>query len=510
MKPLDLSKLNQLPPEVKAELRRQVLNELCKKSFHDFVKYAWPLVEPDIKFRDNWHILALCQHLEAVADGRIKQLLINVPPGSMKSLLVCVFWPAWVWIRNPAKRFMFASYSDALTMRDSVRCRQILSSKWYQDNWPLTLREDQNTKGLFENTKGGWRLATSVGGRGTGLHPDFIVADDPNNAKEAESEAERQAVIDWWDGTISTRGVSRGVAQICIQQRLHTLDLTGHLLTKGGWEMLCLPMRYEPGRMTTTSLGFQDPRKVDGELLWPNLFSDSLVTRLEREMGAYHAAGQLQQRPSPRGGGMFKREWFGIIDHRPTCVQLVRYWDKAGTAGGDGARTAGVLMGRTALNEYIILDVVKDRLAATEREQLIKATAQLDGPQVTVWVEQEPGSGGKESAENTVRNLAGYCCYIERVTGAKEVRAEPFAAQCSIRNVKLLRAEWNSEFIGEAEVFPVGRLKDQIDAASGSFNKICAPTGAWDTSLLPPVSVGDPSREYDPFAETNDFVVTLE
>jgi predicted phage terminase large subunit-like protein len=201
---------------------------------------------------------------------------------------------------------------------------------------------------------------------------------------------------------------------------------------------------------------------------------------------------------------MFKRDWFDILPARPVCLQLVRYWDKAGTAGGDGARTAGVLMGRTPENQYVLLDVIKDRLSATDREKLILQTARLDGPTVTVWVEQEPGSGGKESAENTVRNLAGFTCMIERVTGAKEVRAEPLAAQAAVRNVKLVAAPWNGEFIGEAEVFPVGRLKDQIDAAAGAFNKICTPTGAWDASILPPLQVTAEEAE-EPAISIGDY-----
>ena len=1097
--------------------RKALLKSLAEDSFHEFVRQAWAIVEPDVEYRDNWHIGALCDHLSAVNDGKIKQLLINVPPGAMKSLLVCVFWPAWVWAKSPAKRFLFASYSDGLTMRDSVRCRNILSSDWYQSNWPIKFKDDQNTKGLFENSQGGWRLSTSVGGKGTGLHPDFVCiphgvrvlssagwlpigqivdqrmpvriaswnhernciewkpilayekhvgrpcitirtsggrtiectrnhpiyvpgrgyipaeevtvgtelysvregvlskeesegkilregvlqsvesaqyggvpcvqeeiqagsktccearredlllkevlcnndsrkwasslsgrgkahmrhlwerlsgshlyaregkravllsalsgqgngkacgkqevpalwetfrryvvrhkkalfphlckqgacgedrrkgkrevcpwerhrglqhrvspvaaedmgvgrvalcvvredgqaayaphqlrqerrqtgesddllqllprhtarpsaaegrvegdyvteitgaptpdhvynlnvdgnhnyfangilthncADDPNNAREAESEADRQNVIDWWDGTISTRGVSRGVSQIVVQQRLHTMDLTGHLMGKGTWDHICLPMRYEADRMKTTSLGFQDPRNRDGDLLWPALFTGDIVERLEKTMGIHHVAGQLQQRPAPRGGGMFKREWFDVLGYEPQFVRMVRFFDKAGcfvagtmirtpdgqkpietmqsgdmvmthvgprrvkwagmtnlatdletvifsngatltgtpdhpikltngywsrldtvggkdyccawpdnqthctsslsltesdtpedlgeittqpwcgtknekdtlpmpctvpsteacmgpspvaristtltkttiiirlrilsasrgasiclsigrnsrhlpillslrasvkkllsgtvsikkqtgikkiarkegrprggerrkrllralcaaaytvvkhieqagsalinakngcvigegvpvynmevvgkheyfandilahnTEGGKGARTAGVLMGRTEKGMFVILDVVKERLGAVEREALIKRMAIVDAQRydgrVTTYVEQEPGSGGKESAEATVRNLAGFDCRIERVTGAKEVRAEPMAAQASVGNVKLLKGKWNEEFLDEIEVFPVGRLKDQ-------------------------------------------------
>lgn len=511
-------------PEQLNALELLLTRKLAEKSFYDFVRLAWSLVEPDMPFCDNWHIGAICTHLQAVADGSVKNLIINVPPGAMKSLLACVFWPAWVWTIRPAKRFLFASYADALSMRDSVRCRTVLASAWYQGFWPLEMRDDQNTKGMFENTKGGWRLATSVGGRATGLHPDFVVADDPNNAKEAESDAERQNVIDWWDGTIGTRGISRDVAQIVIQQRLNTLDLTGYLIGKDRkmWDHICLPMEYESPtldpvtgetvpRMFTTSLGFQDPRTVDGQLLWPALFTDSKVARLKKNLGIYHAAGQLQQRPTPRGGGMFKRSWFPIVATLPRCLNMVRYWDKAGTAGGDGARTAGVLMAKGEDEHYYIADVQTARLGAADREALIKQTAQLDSRKyghVRVWVEQEPGSGGKESAENTVKNLVGFSCNIERVTGSKEVRAEPLAAQASVGMVRLLAGDWNGEFLDEIENFPVGKLKDQIDGASGAFNKLVVGTGAFgsaDDVAIADVPLFGDSQEYSRIDAEVDF-----
>lgn len=456
----------------------------AEQSFHSFVKQAWHVVEPDKQFSDNWHIQALCEHLEAIYDGRIANLIINIPPGTMKSLLVCVFWPAWVWSKNAGKRFMASSYSDSLSLRDSVRCRDLVISEWYQRRWPLALKEDQNTKGKFENHQGGWRMVGSVGGRGTGEHPDFLLVDDPHNVTQMESEAERQGVIDWLDSVVATRGVTRGVRRVMVMQRLHTKDASSHLLDKGTWEHICLPMRHEPGRMKPTSIGWKDPRTTDGELLWPELYTEQVVAKMEIDMGQYHAAGQLQQRPAPRGGGMFKREWFEILTACPPLMQVVRYWDKAGTKGGLGARTAGVLIGSftdvsaaiPAMRvKYIFLDVQAHRVEAAEREAIIKQTAEMDRKMygfVTTWIEQEPGSGGKESAQGTVGNLAGYSCMIERVTGSKEVRADPLSSQSSVGKVKLLTGTWNGMFLEELELFPVGKLKDCVDAGGGAFNKL--------------------------------------
>ena len=462
--------------------------ELAERSLKQFVLQGWHAVEPEKDFKPNWHVDAMCQHLQAVADGKVKNLLINIPPGCMKSLLVSVFWPCWVWASRPNEKFLFASYDLQLSLRDAVKCRQLMESQWFQRSWPLGMKDDQNQKGLYENDRGGWRMATTVGGRATGHHPTFKIFDDPHNVKKAESEAERQQVIDWWDGTMSSRGILSNPASVGVMQRLNSKDLSAHILGKPGnkWDHLCFPMRYEPDHPhpVRSSLGFVDPRKP-GELLWPTALPESVVAELEGKQGEYFSAGQLQQRPHPRGGGMFKREWFSsILPERPSDVlKWVRYVDKAGTAGGEGARTALVLMGRRRNGRYVVADVIKGRWSSADREAVIKSTAAIDagrhGFGVEIWVEQEPGSGGKESAENTVKNLPGYRIKIERVTGAKEVRAEPFAAQCSVGNVDVVAGEWTEEFITECESFPAGSLKDQVDAAGGAFNKLVVGTGAF-------------------------------
>ena len=419
------------------------------------------------------------------------------------SLLTCVFFPAWVWTNRPEKRFMFSSYAEALSLRDSRKCRDVVQSEWYAANWPLKMV--LNTDGKYQNDKGGWRMVGSVGGKGIGEHPDFNVADDIHNVKKAESDQERQNVVDWIDGTFCTRGVSRGVRRIVIMQRLHVQDASGHLLAKGGWVHLCLPMRYESAapvpqpdgtvkmvpRMVPTPIGWSDPRTEEGQLLWPALYTEVRVQSMETNLGLYHAAGQLQQRPAPRGGGKFKRVWFEILPAVPVLREIVRYWDKSGTKGGNGAKTAGVLMARyedphvtlaAMRNKYIILDVRTCREAAAEREALIKQCAELDRQrwgQVKTWVEQEPGSGGKESAESTVGNLVGFATYAERVTGSKEVRADPLSSQASVGKVKLLAADWNQQVLDELEHFPVGKLKDIVDASSGAFNKLATGSGAF-------------------------------
>ncbi len=292
--------------------------ERARRSLRVFVEQAWPILEA-VPFSSNWHIDVLCQQLEAVSRGESPRVLVNIPPGTAKSLIVSVFWPAWIWATDPSKRFLTASYGQELATRDAGKMRLLIESLWFQQHWPVAFRADQNQKTRFENTDGGWRIATSVGGRGTGEHPDIIVIDDPHNAKEAESDLERQGAIDWFTQTISTRGVTRDAAIVIVMQRLHELDMSGHVLSSEGaaqWVHLCFPMRAEPASAlipTKAQRPAVDPRSP-GELLWPSLFTPTKVRKLEIDLGSYATAGQLQQRPAPMEGGIFKLKWLRYYD----------------------------------------------------------------------------------------------------------------------------------------------------------------------------------------------------
>lgn len=304
--------------------RRQEIRALSLESETDlslFSQLAWRHIDP-APYVHNWHIDAIAEHLEAVTHGHITRLLINIPPRCDKSTLVSVTWPAWIWAQDrrgplsgPQVGVLAASYAHTLSLRDSVKTRRLISSPWYQRQWGnrFKLTGDQNTKIRFDNDKGGYRIATSVDGALTGEGGDIVIVDDPHNTVEIESEAIRQSVLDWWGQSMSTRlNDPKTGAMVVVMQRLHEDDLSGHILNQGGWEHLMLPMRYDASRAFVTGLGFQDPRTEDGELLWPERFGEREVKGLEAALGSYGAAGQLQQSPLPKGGGIFKREWWKL------------------------------------------------------------------------------------------------------------------------------------------------------------------------------------------------------
>lgn len=451
--------------------------EACRRSLATFVREAWHVLEPGQPYIHGWHVEAVCAHLEAITAGDLTRLLINIPPGTMKSTLVSVFWPAWEWGPKgmPHIRFIGASHEQGLATRDTLKMRRLVTSEWYQQRWPLTLTGDQNQKTYYENASTGFRQACAVASM-TGRRGDRVAWDDPHSAESALSVAHRETALRVFQETLPTRlNNPDSSAIVIVMQRLHEADVSGFILENDlGYEHLCLPMEFEADRCCVTSIGFVDPRTEEGELLFPQRFPREVVERDKKVMGAMAVAGQFQQRPAPRGGGFFEWEKLQVVDAAPKMRAIVRYWDKAGTDGA-GAHTAGVKMGVGADGLFYVLDVARGQWAAPQRERTIRATAELDGHGVGIWIEQEPGSGGKESAESTIRSLAGYTIKAERPSGDKATRAEPLAVQVEAGNVRLLRGPWNQAFIDEVKTFPVGKYKDQVDAASGAFNKLAAP-----------------------------------
>lgn len=340
------------------ETLREIRRLRYEDSLYAFLTEAWRWVDPS-QFRHGWPIQAIAEHLEAVCDGEIKRLIINIPPRMGKSTITSVAFPAWVWAQRsisptsgPGVQFLTASYASQLSIRDSVKCRRLIESPWYQDLWgkKYALTSDQNTKGRFDNDQGGTRLSTSVGSALTGEGGSIIIVDDPNGAQDATSEAVIEATKDWFDNALSTRlNDMKTGAMVIIQQRLAEEDLTGHILEKsaGDWTHLCLPMQFEPDRSFVTSIGWQDPRTEEGELLFPERFGLEEVEALSKQLGPWASAGQLQQRPEPKGGGVIKREWWTLWDeqHYPPMDYVMASLDTAYTTKQKGDYSAMTVWG---------------------------------------------------------------------------------------------------------------------------------------------------------------------
>jgi predicted phage terminase large subunit-like protein len=297
----------------------------AEDSLVEFIKQAWHVIEPAEPYVHGWHIDFICEHLEAITRGEelddgtpYNRLLANVPPGTMKSLIVNVFWPSWEWgpCNMPYLRYVCAAHKvENLSARDSRRMRQLITSDWYQARWGdrVRLAKDQNEKLNFHNLSGGFRIATAITSL-TGIRGDRVIIDDPHSVDSASSEPMREGEVSTFLEAIPTRLTNPlRSAIVVIMQRLHERDISGVIIEKGlGYDHIMLPMRFDPGRAMPTKLGLEDPRQEEGELLFPARFPESVVDRDEKVMGPYATAGQFQQSPEPRGGGIIQRDWWQL------------------------------------------------------------------------------------------------------------------------------------------------------------------------------------------------------
>ena len=453
----------------------KLIASICRESFYEFVKEFWDTIiaEP---FIDNWHIKFICDELQLVAERvfrrekKLYDLIFNVTPGSTKSTLCSIMAPAWIWTRMPTAKLIGGSYSGSLSLTLASLNRDVVASEKYRACFPkVIMRGDQDAKGYFMNTMGGSRYSASVGGSVTGMHGHFLFIDDPLDPKESMSEVKLATANRWMNSTISQRKIDRNVTPtILIMQRLHQNDPTQNMLTmtkdKRQIKHICIPAEVTkrvspPELIRYYKNGLMDPVRLPREVLEQN-----------KAYGEYHYAGQFLQWPIPFGGGTFKTDRIKVaITDESKWASRVRYWDKAGTKDA-GAYTVGLLMGKDIKGRFWVIDVVRGRWDAYERETIIKRTAESDGRRVTIAEEQEPGSGGKESAEATARNLAGWKVIIDRPVGDKVQRADPFATQVNAGNVYLKPAPWNADYISELSFFPKSQYKDQTDASNGAFS----------------------------------------
>ena len=323
------------------------------RSLHEFLKGCWPIIEPGRKFIDNWHIKAICDHLEAVSRREIKRLLINVPFRTSKSTITSVAWPAWTWAQSGEAnhQWLCGSYAEKLAIRDSLKMRRLITSDWYQSYWreQFALTSDQNAKVRFQNDRMGYRIAFGMTGGVMGDGGDTVLVDDPHDRQGAHSEAERETALTNFDEALITRlNDPDDGAIVIIMQRLHQNDLSGHVLKQKGWVHLMLPMEFEPERKCKTVLGFEDPRTKAGELLWPERFPQHVVNSLKVGLGSYATAGQLQQRPSPAGGGILDTTHFQLWPNKkdlPDFHYIVQSYDTAFTNKTENDPTACTVWG---------------------------------------------------------------------------------------------------------------------------------------------------------------------
>ena len=461
---------------------KRILAQLLRNDFSAFMTWAWPHVDP-AEQQHGWHLDLMAEYLQAFAYGEIPKLLINVPPGHQKSLSVSVMLPAWVWTWQPSARFLATAYSGNLALRDADRARLLIRSYAYQELFGelCQLRPGQDTKGRYENNHKGYRFSAAVAGI-MGEGGDFVILDDPHNIAQAESDDVRNETVRQINLALPTRVRNPKGGVACIMQRLHSNDYAASMIGDPQTIHLCLPARYEenhphvsrPITLPSGRVLGGDHRTKDGELLFPALFNEERLAALEERLLDYGTAGQLQQRPTPREGGLFKRAWLEKFVSKSQLNPrrlLVRGWDLASSDKPRSPYSAGVLISKD-VGVYTVEDVVRERGLPGDIRQLILRTAKSDGPGVVQDFPQDPGQAGKSQVVSLARDLAGYNMRSSPESGSKIQRAEIVASQCQHGQFQLVRAAWNAAYIDEMAGFWTGPYSDQVDGTSRSFARL--------------------------------------
>jgi predicted phage terminase large subunit-like protein len=351
-----------------------------QRSLSDYIRDAWPIVEPATRYLDNWHIDCIAEHLMAVKDGDILNLIVNMPPRYGKSTPITVLFPTFVWATQPSERFVFTSYADTLAKTHSLARRSVLEHEWYQERWGdvVTLAADQNEKREFENTAKGRMIAVPVGGGITGKGGNWLIVDDPQNPEEADSDVERLNAINFLEGTLWSRiDDKKHGRRIIVMQRLHERDVTGHELAKGGWEHLCLPAIAERKTIIIFPKSGRKIVREAGDILWPEREGARELKLQEVAMTPLRFAGQYQQRPSQLVGNIVKRDWWKFYDELP--AELDEVIDSCDSAFKDTDGSDYVTLfkwGRKAGNIYLLPDAIRARMNYPETKLAFKAMAQ--------------------------------------------------------------------------------------------------------------------------------------
>ncbi len=513
--------------QVEAEIQRRKEIAQCAR-FAEFVRAAWPIVEPVAKYIHGRHVEVICEHLERLVDdlgrteqeGGLKNLVINIPPGTSKSTIASVMFAAWVWGPKglPHLQLLYGSYPGGPGLEQSMACRNLIRSEWYQKRWgkKFALKSDQNEKDFFANDKGGWRQALAPPA-GTGKHADIVIYDDPNNVKEVESDTIREGVNHWHDQVMFTRvNDMRRSARVGVQQRCHERDWSGHVAEKGGWKFLVIPMEWDGENRSTT--GFEDWRTEIGELLCPERVGPEELLQLKSALGP-QASAQLQQRPTAVEGGKFKRQYWRywnfpeaaqngklppvVVRLGPREIyeapqiplperfeQVLHSWDMTfkDTKGTD--YVAGGVWGRVGADCFLIdvaherMDMVKTLASFRDMNERYPCPEKLvedkaNGPAVISLLKHEiPGivavtpQGGKASRANAV------IPYVQ-------------AGNVYIPNPTLY--PWVNEYIEEHALFP-GKHDDYVDMTSQALVRLmeCVADAAAPEFRVKP-RAGDPA-----------------
>lgn len=446
----------------------------CMSSLYEFTKVMFK-ARKGVDFMCNWHHEAICNALEKVVTGQTTRLIINIPPRGSKTEIAVVNFIAWATGLFPNSEWIHASYSKRIAGNNTYNTRELMTHETYNEIFPwIGIRSDSSAKDEFRTSAGGVIYATGSEGTITGYgaggmdNSEFrgaIIIDDPHKAGEADSDVSRQSVLDWFQTTMESRKNNPDTPIIVIMQRLHEEDLAGWLINGGNgedWDVVTIPA-YDDNHVS----------------FWEKKFPIEMLDRLERT-NPYVFAGQYLQLPAPKDGGTFKPAEIEIIDALPHGIKWIRGWDLASTVKKTSDYTSSTKLGIKDGVTYIA-EVHRFKGTPDTVENTIVQKASIDGRDTLISLPQDPGQAGVYQKNALSRALSGYTFEFTPESGDKQTRASPFASQVNVGNVKMLRGEWNDEFIKEMQMFPNGKHDDMIDSSSRAYNKASSkPLSAFD------------------------------
>lgn len=449
---------------------KEQMDALLRNNLSAFTMKVFDTIQPNETLKWGWHNELICEYLTACYNREITRLIINVPPRSLKSITTSVAFPAWILGKNPSESILTASYAHSLSTKHSRETRLVMQSEWYRDIFPHTILSDENnTQTQFETTKRGARLTTSVGGSLTGLGANCLICDDAHNVVDSNSELKRQTAVDWFDQSFTTRqnSPSDGVI-IVIMQRVHEGDLTGHLLAKGGWEHLCIPMEME--KDTTYSFPISGKKKElkIGDLLNAERWGVKEIESLKIALGSLAYAGQYQQRPAPADGNIYKKGWFKEYEIAPKEGRIYQSWDtayKKEQINDPSVCTTWI----EVCNEYYLLDVLEVRQEYPELKKTIIAKANEYKPSAILIEDKASGQSLiQELKRNTNLPITPIVPESDKITRASHSTSVVESGRMHIPK----DAAWKQKYLAQLLTFPNATHDDMVDSTSQFLNHI--------------------------------------
>ena len=441
---------------------------LVRADFAGFAERAFHELNPQTDFATNWHVRVIAAKLTAVYQGRIRRLVVNMPPRHLKSHLASVAFPAWCLGRNPSLQVLCVSYAQDLADKLARDCRRIVMSDWYQRLFPTRLAPRHQAVSEFETTQQGSRLATSVGGVLTGRGADIIVIDDPLKPEEALSQAQRRSANEWFDHTLYSRLNDKEKGSIIlIMHRLHEDDLVGHVLAQEDWEVVRFPAIAEADEryLIDTLAGPRVFTRACGEALHPARESLAMLEQIRRTIGEYNFAGQYQQAPAPLGGGLDTAAWFRHCaqDEMPGQFErVVQSWDTASKAtelNDFSVCTSWGILGK----DLYLLDVLRRRMEYPELKRAVREQYARFRPSVVLI--EDKASGTQLIQELIAEGLYAVTRYQPQSDKVMRMHAQTAMIENGFVHLPDA-APWLAQYLHEITTFPNGRHDDQVDSTA--------------------------------------------